>query len=180
MSHLGATRLRRELDGQNKLAVWVADKVDDSHVRGDLLLLGDKKDCEVILAESLLDGGKIELIHGSASVSPQADAEGVEVLLFGSIDQSNPGSRGIHLRHTGPVDNAARLAVDSAMALLIAEFAGTIESTLYPLVGTICLVVTDLTAVEALASKTATALGLIRAVAGEVTGLLAAILLSAT
>jgi len=62
------------------------------------------------------------------------------------------------------------------VTLLIAKLAGAIERALDTLVGTIRLVVTDLAAVEALASEAAsTALRLVRAVASEVTGLLAAI-----
>lgn len=61
------------------------------------------------------------------------------------------------------------------MTLLIAKLAGALERALNALVGTIRLVVTDLAAVEALASEAASAaLRLIGAVASEVTGLLAA------
>jgi hypothetical protein len=59
------------------------------------------------------------------------------------------------------------------MALLVAELAGAIEWTLDALVGAISLVVADLTAVEALAGQTATALRLVRAIASKVAGLLA-------
>ena len=59
---------------------------------------------------------------------------------------------------------------------MIAKLAGALEGALNTLVGTIRLVVTDLAAVEALASEAASAaLRLIRAIASEVTGLLAAI-----
>jgi hypothetical protein len=137
LCHFGAARFGRELNGQNKLAVCVTDEVDDGHVGGDLLLLGDKEDCKIILTESLLDGGKVELFHGSASISLQADAEDVKVLLFGSIDQSDPGSLSVHLRDARPVDNAAGLAVDSAVTLLVTELAGSIEGSLDTLVSTV-------------------------------------------
>jgi hypothetical protein len=61
------------------------------------------------------------------------------------------------------------------VALLITKLAGAIERTINTLVGTVYLVVTDLTAVEALAGETSATLRLVRAVAGEVTGLFAAI-----
>jgi len=62
------------------------------------------------------------------------------------------------------------------VTLLIAKLAGALERALNTLIGTVRLIVTDLAAVEALASEAASAaLRLIRAVASEVTGLLAAI-----
>lgn len=158
------------------MAVGITDEVDDGHIGGDLLLLSDEEDSKSIFAKSFLDGGKAEVIHGSASVCLQADTEDIEVFGFGSVDEGNPGRLSIHLGDARPVDNATRLAVDSTMTLLVAEFAGAIERTLDTLIGTVRLVVTDLAAVEALASEAAsTALRLLRAVAGEVTGLLAAI-----
>jgi hypothetical protein len=173
LRHLRAARLGRELDGQDVLAVRVADEVNDSHVGGDLLLLGDEKDAEAVLTESLLNGRKAELIHGVTSVGAEADTEGVEVLLLGCVDEGGPGSLRLHLGDASPVDGATRLAVDSAVALLVTELAGAVEGTLNALVGAISLVVTDLTAVEALAGETAAALGLVGAVAGEMAGLLA-------
>jgi hypothetical protein len=173
LSHLDTTGLGRELDGQDVLAVRVANQVDDGHVGGDLLLLGNEEDTETILAESLFDGGKTELFPGSAGVGTEANTESVEVLLLGGIDESSPGGLRVHLRDASPVDHATSLAVDSAVALLVAELAGAIEGTLEAHVGAINLVVTDLIAVEALAGDTAAAPGLVGAVTGEVAGLLA-------
>ena len=173
LSHLRTTRLGGELDGEDVFAVRVADEVNDGHVGGDLLLLGDEKDAETVLTESLLDGRKAELIHGGTSVGTEADTEGVEVLLLGGVDEGSPSSLRLHLGDASPVDGATRLALDSAVALLVTELAGAVEGTLNALVGAIGLVVTDLTAVEALAGETAAALGFVRAVAGEMAGLLA-------
>jgi hypothetical protein len=66
------------------------------------------------------------------------------------------------------------------MTLLVAELAGAVERTINTIVGTFCLVVTDLTAVEAFTGETSAALWLIGAVASEVTSLLAAITIVST
>jgi hypothetical protein len=173
LRHLDTARLRGDLDGENVLTIRIADEVNDCHVRGDLLLLGDKKNTEIVLAKGFLNGRKIELVDSSASVGAKADTECVEILLLGSVDEGRPSRLGVHLRNASPVDDATGLAVDSAVALFLAELAGAVERTLDALVGAISLVVTDLTAVVALAVHTAAALGLVRAIASEVAGLLA-------
>jgi hypothetical protein len=65
-------------------------------------------------------------------------------------------------------------AVASCMAFDTTSVASAVERTLDALVGTVRLVVADLAAVEALASQAAT-LGLLRAFASEVAGLVAAV-----
>lgn len=60
------------------------------------------------------------------------------------------------------------------MAFLIARVAGTREGTLNTRIGTISLVVSNFTAVVALASE-ATTFRLVRAFTGEMAGLVAAI-----
>lgn len=123
LRHLGTTRLGRELDRQNVLAGRVADEVDNSHVGRDLLLLGDEVDAEIVLAQSLLDDDEAKVVGNGASVCTQAKSELVEVFLLGGVDDGSPGILGRQLRYTGPVDDTTLLAVDSLVALLIAEAA---------------------------------------------------------
>jgi hypothetical protein len=195
LCHLCATRLGRQLDRKNVLALSVADEVDNGHVGGDILLLGDEVHTKIIFAQSSLDSGEIEVILESTSVGTKTDAERIEVLGLSRVDEGGPGTSSVHLRHTSPVDHAALIAVEGLVAFLIAKLAlhgvrrasagrmtlytagvaGSVEGTLDTLIGAVRLVVTDLAAVEALSSETA-ALGLVGAFTGEVTSLVAALI----
>jgi hypothetical protein len=195
LCHLGTTRLFGKLNGEDVLATGIADEVNDSHVGSNFLLLGDEINTKTVLTESLFDGGKVEIFHDSAGVSLEGDTESVEVLVLGGIDEGSPGGTSLHLRNTGPVDDTTRLALESFVAFLVAEPAlhrvgravtssmavdatrvtSTSELALNSLVGTVRLVVADLTAVVALSSHAA-ALGLVWAIASEVTGLSATII----
>lgn len=123
LSKLGTTRLAGELNGENILAIGIANQVDDGHVLGHLLFLGDEEDTNVVLAQGLLDGGKIELVHDSTGVSFERDAESIKILRLSSVDQGGPSLPSIELRDTGPVDDAAGLAVNGFVASLIAKLA---------------------------------------------------------
>jgi hypothetical protein len=193
LSELGAARLRRQLNGQDKMALRVADQVDNGHVWRNVLLLGDQIHAEAIVSQSLLDGGQAEDVGGSTRVGTQTDAEDVEVLLVRSVDEGLPSVFGGQLGNTSPVDDTATLAVESDVSLLVAQLAllgvggalasrvaldttrvaGAAEGTLDALVGAVRLVVADLSAVEALAGEAA-ALRLVGTFAGEVAGLVAA------
>jgi len=195
LCHLRATGLGRQLDRKNVLALSITDEVDNGHVGGDILLLGDDMHTEIIVTQSTLDGGEIEVILESTSVGTKTDAERIEVLDLGGVDEGSPGISSVHLRHTSPVNHTTLVAVESLVARLIAEpalhrvrrastggvtlfaagVAGSAEGTLNTLIGAVCLVVTDLAAVEALASETA-ALGLVGALPGEVASLAASVL----
>jgi hypothetical protein len=195
LSHLGATRLRGELNGEDILALRVADKVDNDHLRGDLLLLGDQVDWQFIFTKSCLNSGQVELVDSGPGVSAKADAESIEVFVLCSIDQSSPRLHVGHLGDTSPVDHTtlfafkglvtwlvAKLALHgiggaatSSMTFFTASIAGSGEWALDTRVGTIGLVVADFTAVEALASQTATAFGFLGAVTSEMACLCAAV-----
>lgn len=186
MRHLRTTRLGGKLDGEHVLALRVADEVDDDHLRRDFLLLGNQVDGKLVLTKGCLDSGQVELVDGGTSVSAEADAEGVEVLLVRGVDQSSPSLLGCQLGDTSPVDDTTLGAFEgpmtwlvakpallgisgaatSSMAFFAASVAGTGKRALDTRVGAVSLVVTDFTAVEALSGQAA-AFGLIRAVASE-------------
>lgn len=152
--------------------------------------LGDEKDALAVVTKSLLDIRQTELLHGGTSVGPQTSPEDVQVHHIGSVDQRSPSRTRFELRNASPVDDAARLAVESFVASLVAELAfvaravansmtfdsATVasagECALDTWIGAVGLVVSDLAAVVAFASEAA-ALGGIRAVAGKVTSLVA-------
>ncbi|KAF2133678.1 hypothetical protein P153DRAFT_96785 [Dothidotthia symphoricarpi CBS 119687] len=123
LSHLGATRLWRKLKGEDVLASRVADQVDNSHIDGNLLLLCNQVNRQTVVAKCHLHGMKFEVVDHSTSVGSQASAEHVKVLLLGRINQFGPGIFSSHLGHTSPVDDAAALALESLVTLLVAELA---------------------------------------------------------
>lgn len=190
--HLDTTRLGRGLDGQNELALGVSDKIDNGHVDSNLLLLGDEEDWEVVVAESSLNSLDVELILKGTGVRFESRTEQVEILNLGSIDELVPSLLGTQFGNASPVDDTTRLTLKSLVAWLVAQLASlrvgraaahgvallstgvasTTERTLDLGVGAIGLVVTNLTAVEALSSHT-TALRLVRAFSSEVSGLVA-------
>lgn len=163
--HLRAARPCGQLDGEDELARGLADKVDDGHVGGDLLLLGDQIDTEACFTQSLLDCDQAEVVGNGAGISTQAGTELVEIILRRGFDDGGPGFPVRQLRNAGPVDDAALLAVESLVALLRAKAA-----LLGLWIRAVRAVVADLSAAIALAGHTA-ALGLVRAVAGEMAGL---------
>lgn len=68
MSHLGTTRLGHKLDGEDELAVGVANEVYNGHVLRDLLLLGDEVDGQLVLAQSLFHGHEAKAVDKGTSV----------------------------------------------------------------------------------------------------------------
>jgi hypothetical protein len=191
---LRTTRLSGQLDRQNEVSLGIANKVDNSHVGGNVLLLGDEIDRQAILAQSSLHIGQAELVIDSTRVGSQADAKSVQILFIGGIDQGLPRILSRHLRNASPVDDTTATTIECNVTLLVAQLAllrvgragasgvalnttgvaSTVERTLDALVSTVRLVVADLSAVEALASQAAT-LGLVGAFACEVAGLVAAV-----
>jgi hypothetical protein len=183
----------RELDAQDELALGIADEVDRSHVDGELLLLGDEVDRQLVGTKSSLDSLDTEFLVESTGIRLESDTEEVDVLLLSSIDDLSPGVLSAHLGNTSPVNDAARLALESLVSWLIAKLAelrvggavshgvtlftagvtGASEGAVNLGVGAVGLVVPDLSTVEALSGQ-ATALRLVRAFASEVSGLLAA------
>jgi hypothetical protein len=189
-SQPGTTGLCRVLEGENPLALRVADRVDDSHVGSNGLLLSHQVDGGVVLTESLFDGGQVELSGDGTGVCSKTETESIEVFGVRCIDESLPGLLGSELRNAIPVDHATLIAVKgpvtglvaqlalhgraitSGMAIDTARVAGTSKGTLDSGVSAISFVVADLTAVVAFASQAATG-GLFRTVPSEVAGLTA-------
>jgi hypothetical protein len=189
-SQLGTTGLCRVLEGENPLAFRVADRVDDGHVRSNGLLLSHQVDGRVVLTESLLDGGQVELGGDGTGVCSETETESIEIFGVRCIDESLPGLFGSELRNAIPVDHATLIAVEGLVAGLVAQLAlhgraitggmaidtarvaGTSKGTLDPGVSAVSFVVADLAAVVAFASQAATG-GLLRTVPSEVTGLAA-------
>lgn len=69
LCHLCAARFGRQLDGEDKLAISIANQVDNGHVLRELLnFFGNEEDAQIILTESFLDFGKIENLNGGASI----------------------------------------------------------------------------------------------------------------
>jgi hypothetical protein len=101
----------------------VTDEIDNRHVRGNVLLLGDQENTKAILSQSRFDGGQAEDIGGSTCIGTQTDAEGVEVLLLSSVDQGLPGVLGSELRNSGPVDDTAALATERDVSLFATQLA---------------------------------------------------------
>lgn len=194
LSKFGAARLSRQLNRQNEIPVGVTNQVDDRHVLSDLLLLGDEVDTKSVVAQSLFDQRKAELVGGRASVGSQTDAEGIEILRISCVDQGTPGVFGSHLRDASPVDDApliafkclvAGLVAESAllgvgraatrsMALLTASVTCASKWALNAFVRAISFIVADLSAVVTLSRETAS-LGLVRTVTSDVIGLSAAV-----
>jgi hypothetical protein len=189
-SQLGTTWLCRVLESENPLAFRVADRVDDGHVGSNGLLLSHQVDWGVVLTESLLDGGQVELSGDGTGVCSKTETESIEIFGVRCIDESLPGFLGSELRDTIPVDHAALSAVEGLVAGLVAQLAlhgravtsgmtidtarvaGTSKGTLDSGVSAVSLVVADLTAVVAFASQAATG-GLLRTFPSEVSGLAA-------
>jgi hypothetical protein len=78
-SQLGTTGLCRVLKGENPLAFRVTDRVDDGHVGSNRLLLSHQVDGGVVLTESLLDGGQVELGGDGTGVCSKTETESIEV-----------------------------------------------------------------------------------------------------
>lgn len=193
LRHLRTAGLGCKLDGQHELALGVANQVDDGLVGSNLLLESDQVDLDAIRAKSRLDIRQAELVVGSAGVGLQTEAEDIKVLSVGGIDEGGPGIFGGQLGNIAPVDGSALVALKSLVTFLLAQLAdhgvgraaasrvafnaagiaSPGERTLDALVRAVSLVVADLTAVEAFARQPI-ALGLARALASEVTGLVAA------
>lgn len=193
LTHLSTTRLRRKLDGQDVLALGVADEIDRSHVDSKHLLLSNEIDWQLVGTEGFLDPLDIELLVESTGIRLESDAEEIDILLLSSINDLDPSLLGAHLRNTSPIDDAARFALESLVSWLVAQLAelgvgravthgmsplaagvaNTGEGTVNLRVGTVGLVVSNLSAVEALSGQTAT-LRLVRALTSQVSCLLAA------
>jgi hypothetical protein len=162
------------LDGENILAIRVAEHVDNSHIRGYFLFLGDQEDRKTICAKSFLDSDKVEItrIHERTCVSLQTVAERIEIFRPSRIDELPPGFPRFELRDTSPINKTTLLAIKSLVALFVAKptlhgigrtvassvalnttgVAGSGELALDTRVGTVSLVVTDFATVVALAS----------------------------
>jgi hypothetical protein len=195
LGHLGATRLCRQLEGEDELALGVANEVNDGHVGSNLLLLGNQVNTKVVLAESSLDCGEVELVVERTSVGAETDAEGIQIFGPRGVDESGPCITSIHLGNAGPVDQTALITVQSLVPLLVAKLAfhgvgraassrmtlnstciaGTRERALNTLIRAVCLIVSNLATVVAFASKAA-ALRFIGALAGKVASLAAAVI----
>lgn len=194
LGHLCATRLVRKLDGEHELALRVADHVNDRHVEGDLLLLGNQEYRKSIVTERSLDIGEAEVVHDGASIGLEAGAESVKILLLGCVDELRPSLLSFNFRNTSPVDKATLLTLQSFMtvpatklalhrvgraasglvAFDTARIAGTSEFAFDACVGAVGLVVSNFAAVVALASEVASS-GLVGALTSEVASLVAAV-----
>lgn len=192
LSHLRTARLGSKLDRENVFTLRIADQVDNGLIWRDLLLERDQIDLDTIGAKSGLDIGQAELVDDSAGICLETNAKYIQIFQVSGIDERGPSIFGRQLRNTGPVDDAALIALEGLVAWLVAELAlhrvgwaatsrvaldaasiaGTGERTLDALVGTVGFVVTYLTAVVAL-PRHAIALRLARTVASEVPGLVA-------
>lgn len=174
-SHSCPARLLRELDSENELTLWVTDHVDNGHVDGDVLLESDEIYGNAISTKSGLNIREGKLVDESAGVSLEAGTEAVQILLIACLDDFGPGLISFELRNTGPVDKTALFTLESLVALLVTKLAlhgigraaacsmslnaacvaRAGEFALDTRVGTIRLVVTNISAVEAFASQTA-------------------------
>lgn len=68
--HLYATRFGKFLKREDIVAIGIADEINNSQVRSQLLRLSDEINALVILPESLFDIRQTELVHCGASVGP--------------------------------------------------------------------------------------------------------------
>jgi len=192
LSHLRTARLFGQLDGKDVLALWVANQVDNGHVDSHLLLLRDQIDRQLICAESGFHVRQAEVVDDGACICLEAGAERVEVPLRCGVYEMSPSLSSLELRNARPVDDATLLTLSCLVALLITEFAldcwtmarrvafdaafptGARELALDSGIGTVSLVVTDLSTVEALSREAATS-----RLVGTVTGMVASLVTAA-
>lgn len=177
------------MERENILLAGVAQRVNDSHVRSNLLLHGDEVNGMVVVAKSGLNLHDIEASTKATRVGLEGHTEAVQVFDFACLDHGRPSFLHVEFRDTSPVDATgigalggfvtgplAKLADHlrtraSGMAFLVAEVAGAGESTLDAGIGAVGLVVANLAAVVALAGETS---GLVGTLTSEVTFLIAA------
>lgn len=82
ISHVATTRLLGTLKGEDILAVLIANRVHDSHMRRDFLLQGNKVDAAIRLAESSLKARQSKVGIQGTSVRLEGNTERIEIGRF--------------------------------------------------------------------------------------------------